>query len=108
MTLNEVYTMLTGITGFTGKVAYYAFPAGEAPELPFLCYVETGTDNFAADNVSYYATKEINVELYTQDKDPTTEQLVESALTAAGVFWTKTAEYLEDEKCWMITYAIGV
>ena len=108
MTLNEVNTMLTGISGFADKVAYYAFPVGEAPELPFLCYVENGAESFAADNVVYFASKEIDVELYTKLKDPTTEQLVESALTAAGVFWTKTAEYLEDEKCWMITYAIGV
>lgn len=108
MTLAEVYTILTGIEGFSGKVAYYAFPSGEAPELPFLCYVENGTDNFAADNISYFAAKNIDIELYTQDKNPGTEQLVESALTAAGVFWTKSAEYINDEKCWMITYTIGV
>ena len=108
MTLNEVYTMLTGISGFTGKVAYHAFPAGEAPELPFLCYVENGTGNFAADNIVYFAAKEIDIELYTQDKDPTTEQTVESALATAGVFWTKTEQYINDEKCWMITYTIGV
>lgn len=33
-------------TGF--PVAYYSFPENEAPPLPFICYLVTGSDNFAA------------------------------------------------------------
>lgn len=108
MTLEGIKTLLEGIDGFSEKVAYYAWPVGEAPELPFLCYVETAADNFAADNIPYFSALEIDVELYTKFKSEETEQLVEAALTDAGIFWTKSAEYLDDEQCWMITYSIGV
>lgn len=108
MTLEEVRTLLEGIYGYTGKVTYYAWPVGEAPELPFLCYVEKRAENFAADNIVYSSGKEIDIELYTEQRSPGEEALVEAALTARDIYWEKELEYLDDEKCWMITYTIGV
>lgn len=108
MTLTELKTLLEGIDGYADKVTYYAWPVGEAPELPFLCYVEEGADNFGADNKVYYSAKTVDVELYTKIKSTGEEALVEAALTAADIFWTKDSTYLDDEKCWMITYSIEV
>jgi hypothetical protein len=108
MTLEEVKTILEGIEGFEDKVTYYAWPVNEAPALPFLCYVENRAQNFGADNKVYYSAREIAVELYTETKSPEDEALVEAALTAEDIFWTKEEEYLDDEQCWMITYTIGV
>lgn len=108
MTLTEIKTLLEGIEGFSDKVTYYAWPVGEAPSLPFLCYLETGADNFGADNKVYYSAKQIDIELYTQNKSSADEALVESALTNAEIYWTKSEEYIDDEKCWMITYEIEV
>lgn len=108
MTLEQIHNILTGITGYADKVAYYQFPEDGAPALPFIVYWETGANTFAADGIVYTFSREIDVELYTKTKSTTDEALVESALTNAGIYWLKTAEYIDDEKCWMITYSMEV
>lgn len=105
MTLQEFKPVLEA-TGL--PVAYRAFPEGEAPALPFLCYHSPYTNNFAADGVAYATINHINVELYTQVKDPATEGKVEAALTGAEIYWEKSETYLEDEKCFQIIYEIEV
>lgn len=108
MTLAELNNILKGITGFEDKVVYYSWPVNKAPELPFICYLEQGSNNFVADGVVYSKVRRIDVELYTETKDPTSESLVESALTAAGIVWQKTEDYIDTEKVFMITYEIEV
>lgn len=105
MTLEDVKTLLES-TGL--PVAYRAFPEGDAPALPFVCYHSPYTNNFTADGVTYAIINHINVELYTQVKDPGTEGKVEAALTGAGIYWEKSETYLEDEKCFQILYEIEV
>lgn len=108
MTLTELAEILTAIPGFAGRVSYYAFPEQEAPDLPFITYLETGSNNFAADNRVYYKGSQIDIELYTEHKDEATEGDVESALDAAELVWVKSDDYLEDENCWMIVYTITI
>ncbi|MDY5007931.1 hypothetical protein [Candidatus Allofournierella merdipullorum] len=103
MTLSEVDVLLK-TTGF--PVTYRAWPENEAPPLPFVCYVEAGSNNFAADGVVYYPVKRMQVELYTKLKDPETEGKVEAALSS--FFWEKTETYLSTEKCYQILYEIEV
>lgn len=105
MTLEAVKTLLES-TGL--PVVYRAFPEGDAPALPFVCYYSPYTNNFAADGVAYAIINHVNVELYTQVKDPTAEGKVEAALTGAGIYWEKSETYLEDEKCFQILYVIEV
>lgn len=103
MTLADLFTQLL-TTGL--PVAYDAFPIGAAPALPFICYRETDSDNFAADNGVYLPVTNIDVELYTANKSPTTEALVETAL--AGFVWEKSEEYIPDERMFVITYTISL
>ena len=105
MTLQEFKPVLEA-TGL--PVAYRAFPEGDAPALPFVCYHSPYTNNFAADGVVYATINHINVELYTQVKDPATEGRVEAALTGAGIYWDKSETSLDDEKCFQILYEIEV
>ena len=105
MTVQEFKPVLES-TGL--PVAYRSFPEGNAPTLPFVCYHSPYTNNFAADGVAYATINHINVELYTQVKDPATEGKVEAALTGAGIYWEKSETYLEDEKCLQILYEIEV
>ena len=109
MELSEVKTILSG-TGL--PVAYRAWPDDPAnnlpPPLPWIVYLETGSQNFSADGVVYLAIKSIRIELYTKEKDPTSERKVETALSNAGIFWNKTEEYLDDEQCYEIIYEIEV
>lgn len=87
-------------------VAYRAFPVGKAPPLPFLCYLFSYTNNFDADDRVYQVINRVTIELYTEAKDPATEMLVETALD--GLCWEKSEEYLDDERCYEITYEIEV
>lgn len=108
MTLADLYTMLNSIEGFTGKVAYRAFPKGHAPKLPYICYLATQTNNFGADNKVYMVIQNVDIELYTVNKDPASEALVESALNSNNIVWEKYEDYLDDEQIYMITYEISI
>lgn len=91
-------------TGF--PVAYYSFPEEEAPPLPFICYLVSGSNNFLADGAVYHKIDRLQVELYTEVKDPSAEDAVEEAL--ASFVWEKTETYIDSEKCYQILYEIEV
>ena len=90
MTLDELSTLLQ-TTGL--PVTYRTWPESEAPPLPYLCYLESYSNNFAADG--------------TVLRDPETEAKVEAVL-ASVAFWEKTITYIETEKCYQILYEIEV
>ena len=94
----EAIKKILETTGF--PVAYYAFPENEAPPLPFICYLETGSNNFAADGIAYHKISRIQIELYTEEKDLDAEDKVEAALSS--FCWEKTEIYLDSEKCYQI------
>lgn len=109
MTLDDVFEMLSGIEGYgPERVAYRAFPEGEAPGLPFICYLDIGERPFVADGIVYYSALRIQIELYTQEKSPADEDLIETALAARRIPWEKDSGYLTDENCQMTTYQIEV
>lgn len=85
---------------------YYSFPENGAPALPYFVYYYAGTENVSADDVAYVEVLTPVVELYTRTKSFDTERTIEDALTAAGLFWDKTEEYLTTENMLMTTYEI--
>lgn len=103
MTLVEIKNLLS-TTGI--PVAYRCFPEGDAPDLPFICFLEKGSNNLAADGSVYHTVRKIDIELYTKNKDTSKETLVETALS--GLFWNKTEEYLDDEQCYQLIYELEV
>lgn len=103
MTLSELDVLLKS-AGL--PVTYHAWPVNAAPPLPFICYIEVGSNNFAADSAVYCQIKRVQVELYTKLKDPQAEEEVEKALSS--FFWKKTETYLSTEKCFQILYEIEV
>lgn len=108
MTLAELRNALSGISGFDKKVAYRAFPVGAAPALPFICYLDTSTDNFIADNEVYAVIHGIDVELYTQYKDQQSEALIEACLKDLGIVWQKYDEYLDSESMYEVIYSFNI
>lgn len=108
MSLEEIYNILKGIEGFENKVAYRCFPVGDAPSLPFICYLETETNNVFADNKVEKVVRVIDIELYTETKEPITEQKLEDALERANLPWNKYEDYIDSEKCYQITYTLEV
>lgn len=106
MTLQEMKALLEAVTGYADKVVYYQWPINEAPALPFVCFFEQQAFTFPADNVAYYQRPQYAVELYTKNRDPEQEALFEAAFTAAGLYYTKETEYLEDERCQITVFQL--
>ena len=105
MTLADIKTMLEGITGLgADKVSYRMFPIGKVPSLPYCVFYSTGNDNFAADNKVYKPYIDVNIELYSQNKDSTMESGIESAMDTKGLIWRKIESYIDSEKMYCILY----
>ena len=88
--------------------AYDHFAEGEAPDPPFLCYLLPGSDNFSADGKVYHRISEVRLELYTDFKDLSSEQQVETALDAAGIFYNKTETWIASEKLYEVLYSFDM
>ena len=101
MTIENLVEMLQKI-GI--PFAYDHFAEGESPEPPFICYLCPGSNNFSADGKVYYKIKQVNIELYTDRKDPAVEQKLEDALDAASIFYNKTEVWIDREKLYEVLY----
>jgi hypothetical protein len=84
--------------------AYHHFAEGESPDPPFICFLTTGSDNFAADGRDYFKIDRINVELYTDRKDPVHENSVETVLDRHGIFYNKSEVWIDSEKLYEVLY----
>ena len=88
--------------------AYDHFTEGESPEPPFLCYLLPGSSNFSADGRVYHRVSEVRLELYTDYKDLASEQKVEDALDAEGLFYNKTETWIDSEKLYEVLYSFDM
>jgi hypothetical protein len=50
--------------------AYDHFAEGESPDPPFFVFLIPSEETFGADNIVYASFPEVNVELYTDKKNP--------------------------------------
>ena len=85
--------------------AYDHFAEGESPDPPFITFFLPGSDNFAADGKVYLKIDEVHIELYTDEKNPETEALVEDVLDAHEIFYDKTEVWIESEKLYEVLYS---
>ena len=85
--------------------AYDHFAEGESPVPPFITFLLPGSDNFAADGKVYWKINEVHIELYTDEKNPETEALVEAVLDAHEIFYDKTEVWIESEKLYEVLYS---
>ncbi len=110
MTPQQVYTMLTSIDDDI-PVAYYRFldtAEQPAPAPPFLCYYYPSGADFYADNSNYQIVSDLIVELYTDFKDFTLEERVESVLNANELTWEKEETYIDDQRMHMTIWTTEV
>ena len=105
MTYDEIVQMLeeAGL-----PLAYDHFAEGESPDPPFLIFLFPGSDNFAADGGVYFKINQLNLELYTDYKDPETEKKVEDVLDRYGVVYEKTEVWIESERLYEVLYETEV
>ncbi len=73
-----------------------------------MVYLFPGTDNFSADGVVYQAIDELNIELYSEEKDPEAEKKIADWLTENGLFFEKQEYYIESEKMFQVIFETEV
>lgn len=73
-----------------------------------MIYLFPGTDNFSADGVVYQAIDELNIELYSEEKDPEAEKKIADWLTENGLFFEKQEYYIESEKMTQVIFETEV
>ncbi len=88
--------------------AYHHFAEGESPKPPFLIFLSLGEHTFSADNIMYHSFKKLDIELYTDEKSPETEERVEEVLIRHNLYYTKTETWIESEKLYEVLYELEV
>lgn len=103
------YEEITAMLAESGlPFAYHHFAEGESPEPPFLVYLIPGSNNFSADGIVWLKVKQLDIELYTDRKDPVMEEKVEAVLDAHGLFYNRTETWIESEKMYEVLYELEV
>ena len=105
MTHNELMEMLEETSL---PIAYDHFAEGESPDPPFICFLYPGSDNFGADGRAYFKIKQVNVELYTDLKDPELETRLETVLDRHSLFYEKSEVWIESERLYEVLYSFEV
>ncbi len=88
--------------------AYDHFVEGEAPEPPFAVFLYPKTANFAADGIAYFKSNQLDIELYTDLKQPELEETIEAVLLKHGIFYGKSEVWIESEKLYEVLYEMEV
>lgn len=103
MTFEEISTMIESI-GL--DYAFDHFPPEKKPALPFIVF-NIDKDYEYADGRNYQPIGIIDIELVTEDKDFTTEALVESKITGAGLtFQYDGTAYNDAENVYQTSWAV--
>ena len=105
MTLKQFAAILTA-TKIPTRYGYW--PDEKRPKCPYIEYEVAYTSNFGADNKVCRPITHIDIFLFTDKKDLTSEGAVESALDTAEIFWNKTESFSESEKLYQILYEVSI
>lgn len=105
MTTQEVSSLIASI-GI--PYAYYQFDEDTARPTPFICFYYPEEVEFIADNINYIKLMVLRIELYTDEKDFTLENRIESLLIENELPFTHYESYIDSEKMLMQTYETEV
>ena len=65
-------------------------------------------ENFGADNLVYHHFNRLDIEVYTDYKDPDMEATIEEVLTAHELYYEKSEVWIETEKMYEVLYELTV
>lgn len=105
MTYEEINEMMQEIEL---PFAYHHFAEGESPNPPFLLFLSPGENTFGADNLMYHSFKQLDIELYTDEKSPEMEESVEEILKQHNIFYNKSEVWIESERLYEVLYETEV
>lgn len=101
MTYQEVAQMIESI-GL--PYTYYSFPINQAPNLPYIVFYFPNSDDFSADNLNYVLITDLNIELYSRDKNFTLEKQVEDVLKNNNIYFSKSETFINTENMYEVLY----
>src|SRR5690554_559245 len=101
MTQDELYQGLQ-TTGL--PVVYRKFK--NPPDPPYLIHLFAYKSDLMADGQNYLEIDNYQIELYTKNKDPATERLVQNKLKELGLPYSKTETFLQSEGLFQFVYEI--
>ena len=81
-------------------------PVGTA--LPFIAIHMSQPEGFRADNVNKLKRWDVRLDLYTVEKNPDTEAIVEALLEQIEVPWAQSEEYIDEQACFEIEYEFQI
>ena len=105
MTYEEINEMMQEI-GM--PFAYHHFAEGESPAPPSLLFSSPGENTFSAYNQMYFSFKKLDIELYTDVKNPELEKQIEQALKRHKIYYTKSEVWIESGKLYVVLYETEV
>lgn len=105
MTYQEIAAMMDEI-GL--PYSYYQFNNNTAVPPPFICFLYPGIDDVYADNINFQRVTQLNIELYTDNKDFAAEKRVEDVLAAYELSYYKEETYIDTEQLYETLYTMEV
>ena len=105
MTHEEIVTMLERANL---PLAYDHFTEGESPDPPFLVFLFPESNNMFADDSVYQMFTGLNVELYTDKKDPVMEEILEKIFSEYDLPWEKSEVWIDSEKMYEVLYQMTI
>lgn len=105
----KAFRAMLGLFEMSGiPITYYSYPEKHAPDLPYAVYYFPGERPDPADDKQWTGIRELNIELYSREKDFMLEYKVDEILRSYGLIYTKTETYLNTENMFQILYQTEV
>lgn len=99
MELDEIYKKLC-----TLGIPVACLKFSKTQKLPFIAYLEAGTEIQGADNYNLYRRTTIRIELYSEKKSPELERKIENLFRSVEI--EKDGDvFLENEKMFMTVFS---
>lgn len=103
------YEQISSILETVGlPYAYYQFPNDTPQTPPFLCFYFENSNDVYADDKNYKRITGLTIEFYSDTKDFYYEALIEDTLTANGLVYRKSEQFLDTEKMHETVYEMQV
>lgn len=83
---------------------YRQFTEDEVVPPPYILWYFDDSNNFFADDVLYQHIYELDIELYTGEKDFELERKLETILKDLGLTWQKEEQWIESESMFEVLY----
>lgn len=87
---------------------YYEFPEGTKQSPPYVVWFLSNDNDFKADNSNYCDIEQLNIELYTSEKDFDLEAQVERVLKAHDLSFYKESNKVDSENMQQTSWEMEV